>query len=285
MPPAVSNTMSIATIYLPPFLYNVSNAEVSFIEHKRYQMTDIAKLEQRIKNLEYYTSLNQLESQTLNSFVEDTNGLNRFKSGVFVDNFSSLEPQDTSIGIRNSIDRRDGILRPSHYTTALNLQLATNAISGVGTTSNTSLDTQFADPVGVNVRKTGQTVTLDYTDVEWLNQPYATRVENVTPFLVQFWKGTIELTPDVDVWIDTTQAEVNNVMMEGSFNGIAQALGAEVTTNADGQSVGVTPIVWNSWETTGVNLDMSLSNRTRTRRSSSSNSFSARDTANTVVEE
>ena len=104
----------------------------------------------------------------------------------------------------------------------LNLQLATNAvISGVGTTSNTSLDTQFVDPVGVNVRKTGQTVTLDYTDVEWLNQPYATRVENVTPFLVQFWKGTIELTPDVDVWIDTTQMEVNNVMMEGSFNGIA----------------------------------------------------------------
>ena len=282
MPPAVSNTMSIATIYLPPFLYNVSNAEVSFIEHKRYQMTDIAKLEQRIKNLEYYTSLNQLESQTLNSFVEDANGLNRFKSGVFVDNFSSLEPQDTSIGIRNSIDRKDGILRPSHYTTALNLQLATNAISGVGTTSNTSLDTQFADPVGVNVRKTGQTVTLDYTDVEWLNQPYATRVENVTPFLVQFWKGTIELTPDVDVWIDTTQAEVNNVMMEGSFNGIAQALGAEVTTNADGQSVGVTPIVWNSWETTGVNLDISLSNRTRTRRSSSSNSFSARDTDRTA---
>ena len=37
-------------------------------------------------------------------------------------------------------------------------------------------------------------------------------------------------------------------MMEGSFNGIAQALGAEVTTNADGQSVGVTPIVWNSWK-------------------------------------
>ena len=37
----------------------------TFIKHKRYQMTDISKLEQRIKNLEYYTSLNQLESKTL----------------------------------------------------------------------------------------------------------------------------------------------------------------------------------------------------------------------------
>ena len=280
MPEPLSNTMTIATVYLPPFLYSTSDAEVKFVEHKRYQMTDIAKLEQRIKNLEYYTSLNLLESQTLNLFVEDSNGLNRFKSGIFVDNFSSLEPQDTSVGIRNSIDRKKGILRPSHYTTALSLQLATNAISGVGTTSNTSEDTEFVDPVGVNVRRTGRTVTLDYDHVEWLNQPYGTRVENVTPYLVQFWQGSIELTPDVDVWIDTTQMETNNVMMEGSFNGIAQALGAEVTTNADGQSVGVTPIIWNSWETTGVNLDVSLSNDTSTSTSSSQNTISASENTN-----
>ena len=280
MPEPLSNTMTIATVYLPPFLYSTSDAEVKFVEHKRYQMTDIAKLEQRIKNLEYYTSLNLLESQTLNLFVEDSNGLNRFKSGIFVDNFSTLEPQDTSVGIRNSIDRKKGILRPSHYTTALNLQLASNAISGVGTTSNTSEDTEFVDPVGVNVRRTGQTVTLDYDDVEWLNQPYGTRVENVTPFLVQFWQGSIELTPDVDVWIDTTQMETNNVMMEGSFQGIAEALGAEITTNADGQSVGVTPIIWNSWETTGVNLDVSLSNDTSTSTSSSQNTISASENSN-----
>ena len=42
---------------------------------------------------------------TLNQFVPDANGLNRFKSGIFVDNFSDLEGQDTQVGIRNSIDR------------------------------------------------------------------------------------------------------------------------------------------------------------------------------------
>ena len=68
-------------------------------------MSDIAKIEQRVKNLEYYTSLNTLESVTLNQFVPDVNGLNRFKSGIFVDNFTDLEGQDTKIGIRNSIDR------------------------------------------------------------------------------------------------------------------------------------------------------------------------------------
>jgi len=93
-----------------------------------------------------------------------------------------------------------------------------------------------------------------------LTQPYATRIESVTPFLIQFWQGTIELTPDVDVWIDVNRLEINNVMMEGSFQGIAESLSAEVTTNADGSRTGVSPVLWNSWETVGVNIDMSLSN-------------------------
>ena len=49
--------MNIANVYLPPYLYTAYQAEVSFIQHKRYQMSDIAKIEQRVKNLEYYTSL------------------------------------------------------------------------------------------------------------------------------------------------------------------------------------------------------------------------------------
>ena len=278
LPDALSNTMNIANVYLPAYLYKTSDAKVKFVEHKRYQMTDIARLEQRIKNLEYYTSLNQIETQTLNLFVEDANGLNRFKSGVFVDNFTSLEPQDTSIGVRNSVDTRKGILRPSHYTTALNLELGTTVISGIGTTSNSNEDPSFASVVGQNIRKTGRVVTLDYTDENWLEQPFATRVENVTPYLVQFWQGQVQLTPDVDVWIDVTQLEVNDVMMEGSFQGVVEALNAEITTAADGSRSGVSPVVWNSWETVGVNVDISLSNDQSTSSTSSSNTSSSSQT-------
>ena len=114
-----------------------------FINHKRYQMSDISKLEQRIKNLEYYTSLNQLESTTLNQFIPDANGLNRFRSGIFVDNFGSLDSQDLDIGAKNSIDRREGILRPSHYTTAFNLQVGNTSIAGIGTTTRANQDSRF----------------------------------------------------------------------------------------------------------------------------------------------
>ena len=260
LPDSISGAMNLANVFLPAYLYNTSDAKINFVEHKRYQMNDIAKLEQRIKNLEYYTSLSQIETNTLNLFVEDANGNNKFKSGIFVDNFSSLEPQDSTIGIKNSVDTKKGILRPSHYTTALNLQLGTTTIPGIGATSDANQDSQFAEIVGNGIKQTGRVITLDYTDQSWLTQPYATRIESVTPFLIQFWQGTIKLTPDVDVWIDVNRLEINNVMMEGSFQGIAESLGAEVTTNADGSRTGVSPVLWNSWETVGVNLDMSLSN-------------------------
>ena len=259
-PDEVSGAMNLANVYLPPYLYTPKDARVTFIQHKRYQMSDIAKIEQRVKNLEYYTSLNQLESATINQFVPDANGLNRFKSGVFVDNFTSLEAQDTNVGVRNSVDRKNKILRPSHYTTALNLELGNTTIAGIGTTNAPNQDVRYADILGTNVKRAGQMITLDYTETSWLRQPFATRVESVTPFLVKFWEGSLKFEPDVDVWIDVNRLELRDVLQEGSFLGVAEALGAEVTTAADGSRSGITPIIWQSWETMGVDVSFDLSN-------------------------
>ena len=259
LPENISGSLNIANIFLPAYLYDVNNAQIDFIEHKRYQMSDISKLEQRISNLEYYSSLNRLEQATVNSFVPDANGLNRFKSGVFVDNFTTHQPQDPTIGIRNSIDTKHGILRPSHYTTALSLQLGTTAISGLGTTSDPNEDERFAEIMGTGIRRTGQVITIDYTEQEYVKNPFATRSESVTPFLVQFWGGTVELEPNVDVWIEVNRLETENKQLEGNFDTIAQLVGADVTTNEDGSRSGITPIDWGAWETTGVNVDTSLS--------------------------
>ena len=132
LPPEINGAMNIANVFSPAYLYKTSDARVKFIQYKRYQMADIAKLEQRIKNIEYYTSLNTVESDILNKFIPDGNGLNRFKSGIFVDNFTDPKPQDHSAGVRNSIDKKQGILRPSHYSTAINMQVGSNAIQGIG---------------------------------------------------------------------------------------------------------------------------------------------------------
>ena len=279
LPEEVSGAMNIANIYLPAYLYNTSDAKIEFIQHKRYQMRDIFNLESRIKNLEYYTSLSLLETNTQNLFVDDGDGQNRFKSGFYVDNFGSLLTQDLTNGVKNSIDTKRGELRPSHYTTNLKLEVANNTITGIGTSSQSNGDKKYAEIFGSNIKRSGDVVTLDYSETSWLRQPFATRTENVTPFFVKLWEGSIQLYPTVDVWIDTNRLELNNVEMEGSFLGIAEALRTEISTNEDGERLGVSPVIWNSWETTGVDLNRRVERNSSTSTSRGTSTSSRQGTA------
>ena len=267
LPEEVSGAMNIANIALPAYLYSAENVKITSIPHRRYQMDDISRLETRIKNLEYYTSLSIVENATFNSFISDSNGLNRFKSGISVDNFTSMDNQDVSIGVNNCIDITRKELRPSHYSTALNLE--------IGTKATANQDTRYADILGTNTKRNKDVVTLDYSDTSWLKQPFATRTENVTPFLVKLWEGSIELDPTVDVWIDVAQQKVNAVTMEGSFLGVAQAMRAVVTADANGARSGISPVIWNSWETTGVNVDFNLNSSSSTTPTTSSRAGTA----------
>ena len=265
IPEEVSGAMNIANVYLPAYLYNVNDAKIEFIQHKRYQMKDIYGLENRIKSLEYYTTLSLLETSTSNLFIDDGTGLNRFKSGFFVDNFKSLTTQDLSIGVKNSIDIKIGELRPSHYTTELSLEIANSTISGIGTATTTNQDKRYSDIIGSNIKRSGNALTLNYNEISWLKQPFATRTENVTPFFVRLWEGSIQLNPTSDNWIDIKQIDVYNSQIEGNFLGVSRALNAEITTNADGSRSGVAPVIWNSWETTGINVDVSNTPKIETK--------------------
>lgn len=276
LPEEVSGAMNIANIYLPPYLYNSSDAQIEFVQHKRYQMRDIFNLERRLKSLENYTTLSLLETNTQNLFVDDGTGLNRFKSGFYVDNFSSLLTQNLKVGVKNSIDTKKGELRPSHYTTNLKLEVGNNTIAGIGSTVQENNDKKFSDIVGSNIKRSGDVISLDYSDTSWLKQPFATRTENVTPFFVKLWEGSIELYPTVDVWIDTNRMEINNVDMEGSFLGVAESLRAEISTNEDGDRLGVSPVIWKSWETSGIDLNK----RTEVNSSSSTRTNTSRSTSN-----
>ena len=273
-PEGVPGAINIANIFLPPYLFQTSSADIKFIDYKRYQMSDINRLEQRLRNVEYYTSLNRLEQSVQSLFVPDANGLNRFKNGFFTDNFNDLSGQDLGVGIRNSIDRKRGELRPAHYTTAVALELGSDAIAGIGTTAISS-DTRFANILGNGVTKSTKNdgdpstvLCLDYSEQEWLTQPFATRSENVTPFLVRFWQGTLALNPTADVWIDTNQFETRAVTMMGSLEGLAGAMRVELQGEPGSRS-GTSPIIWGAWETTDVNVDFSLNSSQSTSSNTS----------------
>ena len=240
-PSPVDDALEIAQISLPPYLYSPEQASVHFMEHKRFRMTDIKGLENRIKSLEYYTSLSLLETNTANLFVADSGGLNRFKSGFFVDNFTSFKPQDDKIKINNSIDRKNKELRPRHYTNSVDM------IYGPVLNIDPTADLSTSAIEGNNIRKSSDIITLDYSEVEYIKQEFATRSESVTPFLISFWQGTLEITPSSDTWLDTVRLDPKIIQVEGDY---ASTMKLMVETEGIDPQTGMGPNLWGAWETT-----------------------------------
>lgn len=254
-PSSVDDSLEIAQISLPPYLYNTSQASLTFLDYKRYRMVDIKNLENRIKSLEYYTALSLLETNTTNLFVPDSSGLNRFKSGFFVDNFTSLLAQEEGVEFKNSIDIKNKELRPQHYTSSVDL------IIGPVENVDPNRDLSVSSPQGSNIVKNNDVVTLNYSEVEWLKQTFATRTESVTPFLVSFWQGSMELTPASDTWVDPVRLQAKIIQTEGNYASTLEL--ASRTLNVDPQT-GFAPTVWNAWETNWTGTDVIDSTAKRT---------------------
>jgi hypothetical protein len=268
LPNSLDSCLEIATIRLPAYLNRAENASISLVQHKRYTMKDISRLENRLSNVEYYTSLSLLETDTQNLTIRDTTTkLDRFKCGFFVDNFRSYNGGE----IRNrdykaSVDVANGLLRPTHYTTSIDLLLGSEAVIGIGQTSNPDADLRFVSDLGSpNIKRVGDIVCLNYSEVEYVKNQFATRSENVNPFNVINWIGSIQLNPSSDTWNETRKTE-RTYDIEGSYD-------ASMTlANAD-SNTGLSPIDWNSWETTWTGSNVSSSSSGPVFTGSSTESF------------
>lgn len=256
-PLPIDGALEIASVKLPPYLYTVSDASIKFLENKGYTMSDIRRLENRIKNLEYYTALSLLETNTANLFVPDANGLNRFKSGFYVDNFKTLLPQESTVPVNNSIDPKNGEIRPRHYTTSLDL------IAGPVVDIDPNRDLSTIQPEGVGIKKTGDIITLDYNEVEWLKQTFATRTESITPYIISFWQATLELTPPSDTWLDTVRLDPKIINQEGDYS---ITVASAIRNLGFDPNTGFAPVVWNAWETNWIGQEVLTETRERSER-------------------
>jgi hypothetical protein len=198
--------MEIATIKLPPYLYNPANAVVTLMDNRRYTMRDIGLIEDRVENLERVTSLSLLEVNTQTLQIQDADGNNRFKSGFFVDdfkNYSFINRDLSSIRVNTSTNE----ITPVTSRNSLKSQIAPESAI---TDENLDFSENFKllDP---NVVKTGQAVTLKYESIGWIEQAFATTVENVNPFNVIVYTGNIKLSPEIDNWVRTVQLPNKNI--------------------------------------------------------------------------
>ena len=198
-PVLADDAMEIAQISYPAYLFNTKkDPKILLRDNRRFTMRDIAKLEERIENLEEVTSLSLLELSAKTFEVTDANGLNRYKSGFIVSDFkdkSLADPRYTTI----DIDKANSCAISPVDFWSMQAELALDP--GIDKTkADLSQNLKLLDP---NIQKTGDLLTLKYTEVDWIEQPHATNPENVNPFNVIVFVGGVTLDPQSDNWTRT----------------------------------------------------------------------------------
>ena len=201
-PDLINDSMELATLTIPPYLYNPNNIRITLTDNKRYTMRDIGKLEDRIEELEEVTTLSLLEVGTEALSIRDAAGNNRFKSGFFVDNFKTSNFVDLKLSSL-SIDTGKQEIRPLITRNSLDSSLMPQSST---IDANVDYGTNFT-LLDSSVQKTGDVVTLSYDEEGWVEQVLATRTENVNPFHVTTFNGNLTLTPERDTWVRTIQLE------------------------------------------------------------------------------
>ena len=220
-PNPIDDALEMFELFVPAFTQNVKDISVKSKDYRRFTMSDIGKINQRVTNLERVTALSLLEKDTQTKQILDADGFDRFKSGFLVDNFRGHKIGDVSHpDYKVAIDTKVGHLRPQSYSQFFDIQLAAGQSAGY--------------------KQTGDLITLPFSEVTYVNQDKASRHINVNPYHVFAFVGNIKLEPETDIWNDTEQLPEVRINREGNFDAV-------IAENQN--SLGT---VWNAWQTTWV---------------------------------
>ena len=244
-PAPPSRGMPLAVVKVPPYpsltslVANRANKPEYAVKlirdsvNKGYTMRDISKLDRRISQLEYYTVLNALETETKDKEILDEAGLNRFKNGIVSDNFENLRFSEvTSPEFSAAIDPAYKEITPKIRQFDVDLKVAA-----------TSNATDFGD-----------TLMLSKTDVSLINQSYATNTRNCVGDFYSF-KGTPFISPEYDAGYDLTTAPDYNLDVDfvTPFMDFAEAINEFVPLQQVSRSV-ATNVATNNVAATGRGL-------------------------------
>ncbi len=233
VPKTIDGAMHLYTLELPSYTLSTDDITIKKVDNRRYTMRDIGRLEGRIENLEYYTQLSLLETQAQNLQIQDAEGFDRFKNGFVVDNFTGHQIGDSgNIDYKCSMDMASGELRPLFHEDAIQLIESDDDGTAILNTDRTN----------AGYVKTGDLLTLPYTETDLITQPFASKTLNVNPFDVITWSGSIALTPPGDEWKETERAPELVINNTGAFDTLASDIG---NASLNGIEIGT---VWNEWQ-------------------------------------
>jgi hypothetical protein len=246
-----------------------SNLSIDKVIHKRWAKSDITDLESRVNNLEYYTSLSILEQNAQSLQIPDSNGLNRFKNGILVDDFSSFATADTTNpDFLSNINVRQNQLSAIQIVDNYQLQNPV-VLASLGTLANTNT-------YAINSINGTQTniYTLPYTTANVVIQPLASSTVSVNPFSVSTQQGTLQLNPPMDNWVDNKQAPA--VLITDPTLQIYQTTGGTTLVNSgDWQTIPGTPTAKTTTTTTAISGGSLTTTTTQTYKSQLQNTVSS----------
>ena len=193
-PDPIEDAVPLFYAHIPAFTKTSKDVRITPVDNRRYTMRDIGKLEKRIERLEYYTTLSILEQQALNMQVKDEIGLDRFKSGFFVDNFEAHRVGNlSSLDYRCAVDSQQSVLRPQSKEDSINL---------------VEVNTREDQRTVSGYKKIGNMVTLPYSPLSLLGNSFASGKLNPNPFVVLQYVGDSDLSPAIDQWYDQMEEPV-----------------------------------------------------------------------------
>ena len=274
-PNDIEGVMSVYELYIPAYIFNVSEITTKYIENKRYTMRDIGRLEKRIDNLEYYTSLSILESDAIDIEIKDANGLNRFKNGIITDKFTGHGVGDTdNPDYWVAVDPKNQEARLPFTQNFISMEPAPTSIVGSEEDNN--------------VKYHPNIVTLYYEETGLISQPLASNITNITPYEIFYYDGNIILSPDSDQWVDTDTAPDLLVNFAGNSDNWKQPSGWSTEWGSWETRITGTSTTTQNIEGIGGNGDggpLSIRTNTTTSRESTRSGISSRTVPETITRE
>lgn len=190
-PPTKPDTLEIAELNIPAYPSLPSEVKIRLLKNKRFTMRDVARINERLERLEYFTALSFLEKQATDTTELDNDGLDRFKNGILVDPFTGWSVASTSDDGKDcAIDKKNKLLTC--------LQDNANTVGLRYSTTAPSLST--------TTKNSGNKIMLPYTEVEakGLKQDKASRQLRLAEELNFIWTGDLIAVPFTDTFFDTT---------------------------------------------------------------------------------
>lgn len=189
-------------------------------KYKRFRMSDIAKLEDRVGLLEETVSLSFLEQEAVNLVELNSSGDVRSKTGFFVDDFSKAFSLTASMFDPYWVED-DNIQGQSLY--ALNEDVSKHTVGAKTSREAVQMlfdeNNRYRNRTGLQKRdvvRKGDLLYIDYKEVldsslsneviSWFSDGRSYEEHgwyNVNPFNVFTGEGFLKLSPATDMWNDT----------------------------------------------------------------------------------